>query len=69
MSDIKGPWMRGSPFLRWKNRIKEYMLERGADVDGGIEQAKKECVDKERWPSLWPSPWVMFSEGTKYQQL
>ncbi len=34
---------------RWKDRVKEYICERGATRRGGLDQARKECVDKERW--------------------
>ncbi len=44
MGEMKGPSRRGRPLGRWKDRVKEYMSERG-----GLEQARSECVDKERW--------------------
>ena len=36
---------RGRPVVRWK----EYMHERVADRGGGIELARRECVDREKW--------------------
>ena len=48
MSEIHGPRRKGKPLVRWKDRVKEYMHERLADREGGIELARKECVDRER---------------------
>ena len=36
------------PVARLKDRVKEYMHEQVAGV-GGIELAKRECMDKEWW--------------------
>ena len=40
---------RGRPVVRWNDKVKEYMHERSADRGGGLEQARKECVDRETW--------------------
>ena len=45
VSETEGPRRKGRPVVRWK----EYMHERGADRGGMIEQARRECVDRERW--------------------
>ena len=45
MREITGQSRRGMPFGRWKDKVKEYMYERGADrerVKGWNKQ--KECV-------------------------
>ncbi len=34
---------------RWRNRVKEYMCERGATRGGELDQARRECLDRERW--------------------
>ncbi len=44
-----GPNSRGRPPVRWRDRVKEYMCERGATRGGGLNQAKRECMDRERW--------------------
>ncbi len=31
----------------WRDRVKEYMSERGASRR--LDQARRECLDKERW--------------------
>ncbi len=49
VSKTEGPDRRGRPFGRWKDRVKEYMSERGATRGGSLEQARRECLDKERW--------------------
>ena len=33
-SEIEGSRRRGRPVVRWKDRVKEYMHERGADRSG-----------------------------------
>ncbi len=37
VSETEGPSRRGRPLGRWKDRVKEYMSERGATTGGGIE--------------------------------
>ena len=34
--------------VRWKDRVKEYMHDRGADKGGRLEQVGSERVDRER---------------------
>ncbi len=44
-----GPSSRGRPPGRWRDRVKEYMCERGAATrKGGLDQTRRER-DKERW--------------------
>ncbi len=43
------PNSRGRPPWRWRGRVKEYMCERGAARGGGLGQARRECLDTERW--------------------
>ena len=52
MSEIAGP-RRGRPVVRWKDKFKECMYEIVADRGGGIELARKECLDRERWRLFW----------------
>ena len=40
---------RGRSVVRWKDRVKEYMHERVADREEGIEPAKRKCLDREKW--------------------
>jgi len=49
VSEIEGPSRRGRPLGRWKDKVKEYMCERGAGRRGRLEQARRECLDRERW--------------------
>ncbi len=47
----EGTNRRGRPLVRWKDRVKEYVNERG--VRGrGLEWARRECIDRERWRSV-----------------
>ncbi len=40
---------RGRLPVRWRDRVKEYMCERGATRRGVLDQAKRECLDMQRW--------------------
>ncbi len=44
-----------------EDRVKEYMSERGVRGNG-LEWARKECMDRERWRSVCHShpPWERF---------
>ena len=47
MNEIEGH--RRRPVVRWKDRVKEYMHERVADRGRGIEQTRRESINRERW--------------------
>ncbi len=48
-SELRGPNRRGRPLERWKDRV-ESTWERGIFNGTGIlEQARRECWDRERW--------------------
>ncbi len=50
MSEIVGPNSRGKTHGRWEDGVKkEYMYEGGATRRGRLNQARKECLDRERW--------------------
>ncbi len=49
VSESVGPSSRGRPPGRWRDRVKEYMFERSATREGGLDQASRECLDRERW--------------------
>ncbi len=47
LSSVAGSNGRGRPLWKWEDRVKEYLSERG--VRGkGLEQARRECMDRER---------------------
>ncbi len=46
---VEGHSRRGRPLGRWRDRVKEYMCDRGATRGGGLDQARRECLDRERW--------------------
>ncbi len=48
-SESVGPSSRGGPPGRWRDRVKENMCERGATWGGGLDQTKRECLDREKW--------------------
>ena len=49
MSEIEGSNQRGRPLGRWRDKVKEYMCERGDSRGGGLEWARRDCLDRERW--------------------
>ncbi len=51
-SKSEGPNKRGRPLIRWKDRVEEYLGERGISGRGVLEQARRECDDRERWRLL-----------------
>ncbi len=51
LSSIEGLNRRERPLGRWEDRVKEYMSERGV-WGNGLEWAKRECMDRERWRSV-----------------
>ncbi len=43
MSESVSPNSKGRPPGTWRDRIKEYLCERGATMGRGLDQAKREC--------------------------
>ncbi len=41
--------IRGQLPVKWRDRVKEYIRERGEGVLRNIEHPKGECLDRERW--------------------
>ena len=48
-SSIEGVGVRGRPPVKWEDRVQEYVRERGVNGMRGLEQARKECKDRNRW--------------------
>ncbi len=48
LSSVESTNRRGRPLGRLKDRVKEYVSERGVRGNG-LEWARRECMDKERW--------------------
>ncbi len=49
MREIKGGNVRGRPPVKWRDRVQEYVRERGEGSLRNLEQARRECQDRERW--------------------
>ncbi len=49
MSEIEGGNVRGRPPVKWRNRVQEYVRERGERSLRNLEQVRRECQDRERW--------------------
>ncbi len=47
-SELEGPYRRGKPLARWKDRVEEYLGERGI-IGRGVLEARRECQDREGW--------------------
>ena len=45
---VEGHSRRVRPPGRWRDRVKE-RCERGATRGGGLDEARRECLDRERW--------------------
>ncbi len=68
LSCVEGSSRRGSPLGRWEDSVKEYMSERGVRGNG-LEWARRECMDRERWRSVChgpPPPWGTLLEGVRH---
>ncbi len=48
MSEIEGGNVRGRPPVKWRDRVQEYVRERGGGSLRNLEQARRECQDRER---------------------
>ncbi len=51
LSSVEGATKRERALGRWEDRIKEYVSERGVRGNG-LEWARRECMDMERWRSV-----------------
>ncbi len=48
LSSVEGMNRRGRPLGKWKDRVKEYVNERGVRGNG-LEWARRGCMYRERW--------------------
>ncbi len=51
LSNVEGINRRGRPLVRWEDRVKEYVNERGVRGNG-LEWVRREGMDRERWRSV-----------------
>ncbi len=51
LSSVEGPNRRRRPLGRWEDKVKKHMSKKGARGNG-LEWARKECMDRERWRSV-----------------
>ncbi len=51
LSIVEGTNRRGRPLVRWEDRVREYVNERGVRVNA-LDWARRECMDRERWRSI-----------------
>ncbi len=48
VSEIEGGNVRGQPLVKWRDRMQKYVMERGGGSLRNLEQAGRECQDRER---------------------
>ncbi len=49
MSETEGRNVRGRPPVKWRDRVQEYVRERGEGSLRNLEEARRVCQDRERW--------------------
>ncbi len=49
MSEIEGGNVKGRPSVKYRDRVQEYVRERGEGSLRNLEQARRECQNRERW--------------------
>ncbi len=49
MSEIEGGNVRGRPPVKLRDRVQEYVGERGESSLRNLVWARRECQDRERW--------------------
>ncbi len=49
VSEIEGRNARKQPPVKWRDRVQEYVKERDERSCRNTEQARRECLDRERW--------------------
>ncbi len=47
-TELKRPKRRGKPLGRWKDRVEEYLGERGINERGVLEKPRRKSWDRER---------------------
>ncbi len=69
MSESVSPNSRGRPPGRWKDRANKYISERGATRRGKLDQARRDCLDWERWELFYRDHplWGRSLEGVRCQ--
>ncbi len=57
LSSVERTNRRGRPLVRWEDRVREYVNERGVRGNA-LDWARRECMDREVEIHLsWPPPW------------
>ncbi len=69
VTEIKDPSRRGRPLRRLKDRVKDYMSERGATKGESTLTSKERVFGQGEVEALlpWPPPWETFTEGARCQ--
>ncbi len=69
MSEGVGPNSRRRPLGRWRDRVKEYMCERGATRGGRAGSSKEGALGHGKVETFlaWPPPWGVLAERARRQ--
>ncbi len=59
LDSVEGTNRRGRLLGRWEDRVKEYVGERRVRGNG-LEWARRQCMDRERWRCRGHPPWGHF---------
>ncbi len=51
LNSVEGTNRRGRPLVRWEDRVREYVNERGVRGNA-LDLARRECMARERWRSI-----------------
>ncbi len=66
MSEILGGNVRGRPPMKWRDRVQEYVREKGEGSLRNLEQSRGECQDRDGSSSAVAIPWwELLGEGVK----
>ncbi len=67
VSEIEGGNVIERPPVKWKNRVQEYVRERGEGSLRSLEQARRGCQDRERWKLLFCGYPLMGAPRSRHQ--
>ncbi len=51
--------------MKWRDRVQEYVRERGEGTLRNLEQARRVCQDRERWKNFFLFIYFFFWGGEK----
>ncbi len=52
--------------MKWRDRVQEYVRDRGEGSLRNLEQARRECQDRQRWKLPW---WELLGAGIEMNRI